>query len=61
VAARLFSPFFSTKHEGMGMGLSICRSIVERHQGRLEFTDRPGGGTVFTLTLPMGEDDEARA
>lgn len=55
VAERLFSPFFSTKPEGMGMGLAICRSIVERHQGRLEFTARPGGGTVFTVTLPAGE------
>lgn len=52
VADRLFSPFFSTKPEGMGMGLAICRSIVELHRGRLEFTPRPDGGTVFTLTLP---------
>ncbi len=57
VAERLFSPFFSTKPEGMGMGLAICRSIVERHQGRLEFTDRVGGGTVFTVTLPADQGE----
>jgi len=56
VAERLFSPFFSTKPEGMGMGLAICRSIVERHQGRLEFTARTGGGTVFTVTLPADQE-----
>lgn len=57
VAERLFSPFFSTKPEGMGMGLAICRSIVERHQGRLEFTARAGGGTVFTVTLPVDQEE----
>ena len=55
-AARLFEPFFSTKQEGMGMGLNICRSIAELHHGRLAFGARPGGGTIFTLSLPVEND-----
>jgi two-component system sensor histidine kinase DctS len=56
IADKLFSPFWSTKPEGMGMGLNICRSIVELHQGRLEFRARDGGGTVFTVALPARDD-----
>ncbi len=59
VAERLFSPFFSTKPEGMGMGLNICRTIVELHQGRLEFHARDGGGTVFAVALPVHASDGA--
>ncbi|CAA7615745.1 C4-dicarboxylate transport sensor protein DctS [Candidatus Terasakiella magnetica] len=52
VSANLFSPFFSTKEEGMGMGLNICRSIIEAHRGRLWFEPNPKGGSIFQFTLP---------
>jgi len=53
VAEKLFQPFVTTKSRGMGVGLSICRSIIEAHGGRILTVKRPGGGTVFVFTLPL--------
>jgi two-component system, LuxR family, sensor kinase FixL len=52
VAERLFQPFVTTKTQGMGVGLSICRSIIEAHGGRLWTEPNPDGGTVFRFTIP---------
>ncbi len=51
--ARLFVPFASRKPSGMGIGLSICRSFIELHQGRLWFSRRPDGGSAFHIGLPL--------
>lgn len=50
---KILTPFYTTKSDGMGMGLSICRSIVEAHEGVLRFNSQPGKGTTFYFTLPM--------
>jgi PAS domain S-box-containing protein len=54
IADRLFEPFVSNKHDGMGLGLSISRSIIEAHNGQLTAEPNPGGGTIFRFTLPSG-------
>jgi PAS domain S-box-containing protein len=58
---RIFDAFFTTKSQGMGMGLSICRSIVESHGGRLWTSARRPHGSIFYVTLPSAAADHARA
>ena len=64
VAARLFTPFFTTKAEGMGLGLSLCRTVIEQHGGTLGFETRRDAtgvaiGTRFAFTLPAAAHAEA--
>ena len=51
--SRVFEPFFTSKPNGLGMGLTISRSIIETHAGRLWAENRPAGGAAFTFTLPV--------
>ena len=60
VAARLFTPFFSTRAEGMGLGLSLCRTVIEQHGGALDFGPGPGKrGTEMRFTLPAPKAAES--
>ncbi|HEV8313198.1 MAG TPA: ATP-binding protein [Burkholderiaceae bacterium] len=66
VAQRLFTPFFTTRHEGMGLGLSLCRTVIEQHGGALDFGVIPAtasqpAGTEFRFTLPADSKLEQRA
>ena len=57
VAERLFEPFYTTKMAGLGIGLSICRSIIEAHQGKLRATTNSPFGSVFLFNLPVHSSD----
>ena len=59
VREKLFEAFNTSKATGMGLGLSICRTIVEAHGGRLQAHDREGGGTEFTFTLVRADGSDA--
>ena len=61
VADKLFTPFFTTKAEGMGLGLSLCRTVIEQHGGFLGHAPAVAGGTVFSFTLPSSLAGEPAA
>jgi two-component system sensor kinase FixL len=58
LAPQLFQPFVTSKEAGMGIGLSICRTIIESHGGRIWFEPAAEGGTIFQFTLPRAEAEE---
>ena len=58
IQKNLFSPFFTTKDDGLGLGLYICKQIIEGHAGSLEFDSEPGQGTAFTIWLPNKDFSE---
>lgn len=58
VASKLFQPFTTTKRSGMGVGLSISRTIIESHGGQIIVAPSPGGGTIFRFTLPGVDPEE---
>lgn len=61
IAKQLFQPFVTTKRKGMGLGLSICRTIIEAHGGKIWVEPNPGGGTIFHFTLRSAKEDEDTA
>ncbi len=58
IADQLFQPFVTTKSHGMGIGLSISRTIIEGHGGKIWVESNPGGGAVFRFTLPAVTEEE---
>ena len=58
-ADKLFEPFYTTKKNGMGIGLSICQSIVHEHGGKIEASPNESGGASFCVRLPLPRSDQA--
>jgi PAS domain S-box-containing protein len=61
VVDKIFDPFFSTKQEGSGLGLSICHSIITKHNGHIDVRSVPGEGTIFNIYLPASSQDTEKS
>jgi two-component system sensor kinase FixL len=61
IAQQLFQPFVTSKVNGMGVDLSICRTIIETHGGRISAGPNDGGGTVFEFIIPFAEAEAGHA
>jgi two-component system sensor kinase FixL len=61
IGDQLFKAFVSTKHDGMGLGLSICRTIIEAHGGKIWTVSAPSGGAVFHFTVPRAVPEDSYA
>jgi len=57
---RIFKPFFTTRSEGTGLGLSLANSIVQSHGGRIDVTSTPGKGSQFKVSLPVQHPKKTR-
>jgi len=58
LAEKIFNPFFSTKPDGVGLGLAVCRDIISRHNGTIAVGDSVIGGAEFIITIPAGEEQK---
>ena len=53
ITAKIFDPLFTTRAKGIGLGLAVCKTIIERHEGYIEVKSKVGKGTTFTIKLPL--------
>jgi signal transduction histidine kinase len=57
---KLFEPLFTTKARGIGLGLAVTRTLVEGHRGAIEVKSEVGKGSIFTVRIPMGREEEKK-
>ena len=50
---KIFDPLFTTRAKGIGLGLAVCKTIIDRHEGKIEVKSQAGKGTTFTISLPL--------
>lgn len=56
---KIFDPLFTTKAEGIGLGLAVCKAIIDRHEGNIEVKSKVGKGTTFNVKLPLNREQKS--